>query len=349
MASERIGLAHPAANLHLLLCHGSLWIGLMSSEAPDNLLQVHRRQRQVFHLLRSAFLDLLGQEQPILRAWLVDAMVLQVYSYQVLQTESARAVRWNRFALQDNVLQSWFTPQQDRRTAMASTHSLRTRAGRQAIPPLENGDRLDQRTFHERYEAMPAGTHAELIEGIVYMASPQKLPHSDFHVHVVAWLVEYWRATPGTRVLLNPTLILANDSEPQPDACLLIRPEKGGQSGETAHKYLQGAPELVAEIAWSSESIDLHAKKRDYEGAGVREYVVIALRSQEVFWFQRHRGRFRVLEPDGDDVLRSRVFPGLWLDASAFLREDEKRVLAVLRQGLAAPEHAAFVTKLAAR
>lgn len=232
---------------------------------------------------------------------------------------------------------------------MTRTRSVRARPGIASLPPLQNGDRLDQKTFHERYEAMPWGTQAELIGGIVFMASPQKLMHSEFHSYVDGWLTEYRRGTPGTRVLLNPTILLADDSEPQPDACLLIRPEKGGQSEETADKYLRGAPELIAEISWASESIDLHAKMRDYEGAGVREYVVIALRSQKVFWFQRHRGRFRELTPDTDGCLRSRVFPGLWLDATAFLREDETRVLAVLRQGLASSEHAAFVAKLAAR
>jgi hypothetical protein len=39
--------------------------------------------------------------------------------------------------------------------------------------PLENGDHLDQPTFHARYQAMPEHCRAELIGGIVYMPSPQ--------------------------------------------------------------------------------------------------------------------------------------------------------------------------------
>jgi hypothetical protein len=46
-----------------------------------------------------------------------------------------------------------------------------------ALPPLCNGDHLDQPTFHARYEAMPEHVRAELIGGIVYMASPQKIAH----------------------------------------------------------------------------------------------------------------------------------------------------------------------------
>jgi hypothetical protein len=106
---------------------------------------------------------------------------------------------------------------------------------------------------------------------------------------------------------------------------------------------------LIADVAWAPESIDLHAKKSDYEKAGVREYVVVALRMNRVFWFVRRRGKFKELTPGADSIFRSVVFPGLWLDPAALLRRDRKRLLAVLRQGLAAPEHAAFIAKLAHR
>ncbi len=224
----------------------------------------------------------------------------------------------------------------------------RTRKQKKILPELQNGDRLDQKTFHERYEAMP-GVRAELIGGIVFMSSPQKAPHGEHWVLFTRWLDEYLEATPGTRGFLNTSNILGPESEPQPDGCLLIRPECGGQAWEDEKHYLNGAPEWIGEISDSAESIDLHRKKKDYEVAGVREYMVAALRIQEVFWFVRRRGSFKKLAPASDGILRSEVFPGFWLDTAAFLQLDRKRVLAVLRQGLAAPEHAAFVAKLAAK
>jgi Uma2 family endonuclease len=102
-------------------------------------------------------------------------------------------------------------------------------------------------------------------------------------------------------------------------------------------------------VSDSTESIDLHGKKQDYQEAGVREYFVAAMRTQRIFWFVRRRGKLKELSPGIDGILRSEVFPGLWLDPAAFLRRDHKQVLAVLRQGAASPEHAAFVTKLAAK
>jgi Uma2 family endonuclease len=232
---------------------------------------------------------------------------------------------------------------------MATMQSAARFRTRKKLPPLENGDRLDQKEFHARYKAMPEGVRAELIGGIVYMASPQKARHGRHQHKVLHWLGEYEVNTPGTEVLVNPTTILSEEGEPEPDGCLLILPECGGQTHEDPEEYIVGAPELIAEVSWSSESIDLNAKKTDYEKAGVREYVVVALRMKQVFWFVRRRGKFKPLPADPDDIIRSETFPGLWLDPAALLRRDMKRVLAVVGQGLASPEHAAFVAKLAGK
>lgn len=216
-----------------------------------------------------------------------------------------------------------------------------------SLPPLENGDQLDQKTFHTRYEAMPEDYRAELIGGIVFVPSPRRVPHSRSQQLVVCWLDEYAEATPGTDALMSNTQILGPESKPEPDGCLFIAPGYGGQVYIDKDRYLNGSPELIVEVSASTESIDLHRKKRDYEKAGVREYVVVALRMQQVFWFVRQRGKYKEVPLPSDGIFRSRVFPGLWLDAEAMLQNSRHQVLAVLHQGLAAPEHAAFVAKLA--
>src|SRR5437660_8666949 len=100
----------------------------------------------------------------------------------------------------------------------------RTVSAKPTLPPLKNGDRLDQKTFHERYAAMPPHVRAELIGGIVYMSSPQKLPHGRSHSALHCWLGEYETDTPGVETLINSTNILGDDKEPQPDDCMLILP-----------------------------------------------------------------------------------------------------------------------------
>ena len=47
-----------------------------------------------------------------------------------------------------------------------------------------------------------------------------------------------------------------------------------GQARIDEDGYVDGAPELVAEIAASSASIDLHAKRNAYRRNWVQEYLV---------------------------------------------------------------------------
>lgn len=219
-------------------------------------------------------------------------------------------------------------------------------APREVVPPLESGDRLCRAEFERRYEAMP-DTKAELIGGVVYVTSPVKRAHGGHHKWILTWLGTYEIATPGTEALDNVTFRLDEDDEPQPDACLRI--EQGGRTREDEDGYLVGGVELAVEVAASSESYDLHQKKDAYRRHAVQEYLVVVLRSREVAWLAHRDGGYARLEPDARGVIRSTVFPGLWLDTRALLAGDGKKLLATLRSGLASKPHAAFVRALASR
>ena len=219
------------------------------------------------------------------------------------------------------------------------------------FPWLENGEEMDQKTFHERYLRTPEGFKAELIGGVVYvMASPSRNRHGRSDARVGGWLFLYSAMTQGTEVQLNTTTILGEKSEPQPDAALFILEECGGQShdGVDEDDYTYGAPELLVEVAFSTRSIDLGKKFRAYEKAGVREYLVIELRKKSIQWFERSEGSFRPLPPT-QGIHRSKVFPGLWLDGEALLKNDKAAILATVRKGIETPEHAAFVAELQRR
>jgi hypothetical protein len=75
----------------------------------------------------------------------------------------------------------------------------------------------------------------------------------------------------------------------------------------------------------------------------VREYLVLVLSDHRAVWFARAGLNFLEVASGADNVLRSPNFPGLWLDAGALLREDDRRFQEVLNMGLQSPEHAAFV------
>src|SRR5438105_14780059 len=115
----------------------------------------------------------------------------------------------------------------DEETIMIS-FERRTKAQKKEIPPLENGDHLDQKTFNERYEAMPPHVRAELVGGIVFMSSPLKPKQGRSGGRLTQWIFAYEDDTPGTEALENTTQILSPDNETQPDGCLIILPEFGG-------------------------------------------------------------------------------------------------------------------------
>jgi Putative restriction endonuclease len=114
-------------------------------------------------------------------------------------------------------------------------------------------------------------------------------------------------------------------------------------------RYLRGAPEFLAEVCVTSAAYDLHQKLDLYQESGVQEYLAVLMREREVRWHRLVGGRFEVVAVPADGIYRSAVFPGLWLDAAALLAGNLARVLAVLHDGLQAPEHRAFVEQLAAR
>ncbi|MBI3822515.1 MAG: Uma2 family endonuclease [Planctomycetes bacterium] len=216
------------------------------------------------------------------------------------------------------------------------------------IRPLQNGDHLTIEEFERRYEAMPEVKKAELINGVVYMGSPVSLVnHGSPHSFLTGWLVYYHAFTPGTQTGDNATLKLPiGTHRPQPDDLLRILPEHGGRSRTDSKGYVVGGVELAAEIAASSANIDLHEKKTAYELNGILEYLVWRVEDDAIDWFILKRGSYQRLRLTGDGLYKSKVFPGLWLDPQAMITGDVARVIEIVQQGIASPEHERFVEKL---
>jgi len=222
-----------------------------------------------------------------------------------------------------------------------------------SLPPvLREGDRLTASEFLRRWEAITQGAgrrrmpdlkHAELIDGVVFLGSLATSDHGERHASLCRWIWLYAEQTIGCRAS-RATLVVCPNDVVQPDGMLLILPEYGGQSNVTG-EYLGGGPELIVEVTGSSSSRDLGVKLELYRRSGVLEYLTILLKPNRVIWRQLMSGRHREITPDDDGLLRSRTFPGLWLDPDAVW--DQKRSLeTALEQGVRSPEHAAFVRRL---
>lgn len=229
---------------------------------------------------------------------------------------------------------------------MSTMTPRRPSSGRNGVPLLANGDRMSQAEFHRRYAACPDDTKYELVGGTVYIASSVPWPHGTYHHELNLVIGLYEAATLGVEVVDNATVILGEESEPQPDLALRLLYEYGGQSQLNEDEYVEGAPELLAEVAYSSRSIDMNQKRQDYEAAGVLEYLVLCIEERELHWFHFPSGES--ITPNRQGVFRSRVFPGLWIHGPALLDRDSARLIKVVQQGVASREHGAFVKRLRA-
>lgn len=103
------------------------------------------------------------------------------------------------------------------------------------------------------------------------------------------------------------------------------------------------------EIAASSAAIDTGSKKQVYRRNGVLEYLIWQAYENQLEWFWLRDGEYQLLSPDPDGIIRSRVFPGLWLAVEALLSHQMARVLQVLQEGLQSPEHEVFLEQLERR
>jgi Uma2 family endonuclease len=214
-------------------------------------------------------------------------------------------------------------------------------------PPLNAGDRLSRAEFERRYLARPEIKKAELVEGVVYMPTPTRFERQGQpHAWLITWLGVYVAVTPGVKLGDNVTVLLDLENEVQPDALLRLDTALGGRSRITEDDYLEGPPELIVEVAASSAAYDLHDKKRVYARNGVQEYLAVQMYEQEVNWFALDEGVYQLLIPGEDGLLRSQVFPGLWLHTEAFWAGDLAAVLAALQDGLASAGHTSFIREL---
>ena len=231
---------------------------------------------------------------------------------------------------------------------MASAKRL-TRTAPAPLKPSRNlfktGDRLPRQEFERRYALMPHIKKAELIEGMVVMEEHVHYDaHGDPHARLIGWLTRYAWDTPGVEVADNATVRLDETNEPQPD--VMLRVVAGGRSRNDEDDYIDGAPELVAEIAASSVRYDLHAKRDAYARNGVLEYIVWRTLDDEIDWFALADGEFQPIPADQNGVIHSRVFPGLALATAALVKGDFAAVTAALRDAMATNAYRAFLAKL---
>lgn len=79
---------------------------------------------------------------------------------------------------------------------------------------------------------------------------------------------------------------------------------------------------------------DFHRRYLATPGLKKAELVVWSVDEGRIDWWERIEGDYLTIPLDDDGLARSRIFPGLWLDAHALLRGDMRAVFAAVQRGL---------------
>lgn len=230
---------------------------------------------------------------------------------------------------------------------MSDVHARPRSFPRNPSYPFKAGDRFESVAEFERLrEQITDGTKAELIRGVVYMTPPASNEHGRPHSQLNGWLCLYEAHTPGVLTSIDQIAHPEDDdSSVGPDIAMIVDPACGGRVREVAGGW-DGPLDLVVEVARTSVRVDLGEKRELYEASGVREYLVWVVADAKVRWWRLAARAYVEIEPGSDGLLRSTIFPGLWLDPDAVARHDMARIMTTLQRGVATPEHAAFVEQL---
>ncbi|MBM3738395.1 MAG: Uma2 family endonuclease [Acidobacteria bacterium] len=205
--------------------------------------------------------------------------------------------------------------------------------------PLVTGQHMDLEEFVRRWDALPDLKNAELIDGVVYVASPVGPSHGTPDIILHTWMCTYSLKTPGVEAVCN-TSCEVSGSMPQPDSALRILPEYGGRT-RTGRSWIDGPPDLIVEVSDSSVRKDLGPKRALYERSRVSEYITYEVATGRLTWrWLGPGGIYRVLKPEPDGSIRSRIFPGLWLDPKAIATNQSP--LPMLAKGMRSPEYREF-------
>lgn len=166
-------------------------------------------------------------------------------------------------------------------------------------------------TYEDFCVLVKDGQKADLIDGVIYMASPESTEANDLFVWLI-WLVSGFvdlhelGKVYGSRVAFR----ISDKHSPEPDIGFVAAKNQR----RIRRGHVKGSPDLAIEFV-SPESVerDYVRKRFLYERAGVREYWIIDQMKERITLLRRTAtGRFReVRSKDGE--LHSRVLPGFWI------------------------------------
>jgi Uma2 family endonuclease len=191
----------------------------------------------------------------------------------------------------------------------------------------------DTYTFEDFCFLVKDGQKADLIDGVIYMASPDSLDSNELSKWLIGLTDDFVvEKELGKIYILRVAFRLEERSGPEPDIGFV----KKSRLHLAKRGYFDGPPDAAFEIV-SPESIerDYEKKRKLYEKHRVGEYWIIDEMEQAVTLLRLNkRGKFHEVKPKAG-VYRSEVIAGFWLDAAWLWQSPRPRKSIVLKQLLA--------------
>jgi Uma2 family endonuclease len=190
-------------------------------------------------------------------------------------------------------------------------------------------------TFEDFCALVPDGQKADLIDGVIYMASPDNTDADDLFGWLFAVLSIYVEEKELGRIFGSRVAFRLDDrNSPEPDIAFL----RIESADRIERGRVEGPPDLAIEIV-SPESVerDYKKKRKQYQRFGVSEYWIIDQEARVVLLLRRNtRGRFEEAQPRRGK-LHSEALPGFWLDPNWLWKMPRPSRLAIVQQLLAGP------------
>lgn len=167
-------------------------------------------------------------------------------------------------------------------------------------------------TFDDFCALVPDGQKADLIDGVIYMASPDNTDAADLFTWLYTVMHLYVRKRRlGKLFPLRVAFRLDEHNSPEPDIGFV----KALHLDRVRRGYVQGSPDLAVEIVSpGSVERDYEEKRRQFEAAKVPEYWIVDELEKKVTLLRLSaKGEYREVR-QRKHTLRSQVIDGFWID-----------------------------------